>query len=491
MALRVHTRGAMSNLAIQRRRTRSTTKTNASKETDPKASPDTKPDAKKTEPDAITRKPKPDQVRTSREATRNDVRTWQVRKGIDEKLDAKSEKEGFVRDDDGTRVFKGTSKNERYEVTQNEEGALRVKNLDSKKEYWLTSKEAKESVRISTGDGDDRVKIDSSVRADVDVEGGDGNDTIDATNTNGWNRLSGGGGDDRIVGGNNSILEGGDGDNDELVNTSRTYRPPDGIRFHPPGSEEERTQEVEDQQRETVNRSLTSGQFVPFTTSEGQTVDVKVDKTAEGYRYQLDGRTVKVSFDDSFPEADQPDHLAKLIDYHAQTTPYARDVFDEVRFRKKEDPKSNTAAYYSADSRSLTFLTAQNLTEDTFNHEVGHGVAYKASFGDSSVPPGWDDAVSADGNEISGYGTKSFLDRSIIRFEEVERIGEERTGLRADDFAESYAAYAEAKESGPEALAQFESRYPNRARFLKPLFEETSPLRDSPMPVSEDAPIYG
>jgi hypothetical protein len=170
---------------------------------------------------------------------------------------------------------------------------------------------------------------------------------------------------------------------------------------------------------------------------------------------------VDVRFQDGSDPGSQRFALARLIDYHSQSPPYARDALEAVNF---EPTRERVSANFTASNRSMTIFGSNQLNEGNFNHEMGHAVASKAS-GLAGVPEGWQEAVRRDGREVSGYG-KEFS----------EKMGSTLTGKlmswltpgvdRAEDFAEAYSGYLKARESGPEALAEFRRLFPERARVL-------------------------
>lgn len=103
-----------------------------------------------------------------------------------------------------------------------------------------------------------------------------------------------------------------------------------------------------------------------------------------------------------------------------------------------------------------------NLRKGTFNHEMGHLIGraihdrdtdalgdFINIFQQMAAPHDWQDVARRDGKTVSDYA---------------------RTNPD-EDFAEHWAAYVEAREKGPEAVAEFAREYPNRAAFLQAVFE--------------------
>lgn len=276
--------------------------------------------------------------------------------------------------------------------------------------------------------------------------------------------------------------------NNTPASTPRPYVVPDVTEFHPKTDESERSTPVQQRQEQAVKEALTTGQPTSYETSEGKKVQVEVQKTEKGYTYSVDGKKTDVTFDPSYDEAAQQRCLAKVIDYHAQSPKVPEGVVSRVDFLKA-DPNSNLAAQYRGGDQSMAFVGEGNLTEANFDHELGHGVGLKLSGGKSMVPPGWEDAVRADGNEVSGYGKESReameKDGGWSGWIREKWYGKDRVGYKADDFAESYQAYKEATESGPEAMDKFRAKFPARAEFLD---RHAEALRDSPMPEDPSLP---
>jgi len=263
----------------------------------------------------------------------------------------------------------------------------------------------------------------------------------------------------------------------------RPYKLPSVDQQFPDADESERTGTVKRKQDAAVKEALTTGKPTSFETSEGKKVEVSVQKTDAGYSYTLDGKKTDVTFDATYSEASKARCLSKLIDYHAQTPEDVRDAVTRFDF---VDPRSeNLAGQFRSGTKSIAIFGESNLTESTLNHEMGHAVGYKLSGDKSTVPDGWEDAVKGDANEMSGYGKSSYDEKkqSWGGWLREKTLGADRSAVRADDFAESYAAYLEAKESGPEAMRQFSEKYPNRSKFLEKRLEPQ--LVDSPLPSSD------
>lgn len=126
---------------------------------------------------------------------------------------------------------------DRVEIGQRNNGLLDV-SINGQK-YQITLGPGQQ-LGVRSGDGNDVIHAASSVRVDMDVDGGAGNDTI--TTGRGRDRVDGGAGDDRINGGDgrddlfgntgndridggrgNDVIYGGDGDDRLLGGDGRDY----------------------------------------------------------------------------------------------------------------------------------------------------------------------------------------------------------------------------------------------------------------------------
>ena len=125
--------------------------------------------------------------------------------------------EGFRENADGSHTFHGTSGDDHYTVAEAKNGTVTVTNDTTGATYSLTAAEAAQGVTIAAGAGDDRVSLDDSVRTPLKLEGGSGDDRLDASAARGDVQIEGGSGDDTLRGGaGNDAIAGGSGD-DRIV----------------------------------------------------------------------------------------------------------------------------------------------------------------------------------------------------------------------------------------------------------------------------------
>ena len=106
-------------------------------------------------------------------------------------------------------VFTTGAGNDSVQVTQNPNGSL---NFDVNGETYEVELARGQEITIRAGDGDDTIEIDSGVSVNFVIEGGRGDDVINALGS-GDNRIAGGAGNDTVqIGTGNNYVEGGAGD---------------------------------------------------------------------------------------------------------------------------------------------------------------------------------------------------------------------------------------------------------------------------------------
>jgi hypothetical protein len=114
----------------------------------------------------------------------------------------------------------------------------------------------------------------------------------------------------------------------------------------------------------------------------------------------------------------------------------------------------------------------RNIYDDVFHHEFGHLLGQKLSTKGTMWPDGWEDAIKADGQTPTEYAKAS----------------------PAEDFAESWSVYARLKAGKPVyhagtrdvAVADFEAKYPARAKILAAAWE--SETKQPVAPAAAQAP---
>ena len=228
-----------------------------------------------------------------------------------------------------------------------------------------------------------------------------------------------------------------------------------------PADEAQRSKEEARRQELAVGFSIATGRPVPFTNSNGETEKVSVRKSGDDYVITAsDGHELRVHAEEGVSPQELADNLAALTDYYTQVPEHLRDSVDTINLH----PAPYRANYVPGDEPVVN-LGLDDIDEMTFDHEFGHAAgAAVGPVGDSwiervidearnvqGVPNGWEEAAAADGTAPSQYSNENPV----------------------EDFGESWLAYVEARERGPEALAAFEAQYPNRAAILEQVYEGT------------------
>lgn len=215
---------------------------------------------------------------------------------------------------------------------------------------------------------------------------------------------------------------------------------------------EREDQELIAQQEAQIAESLANGgDTVSFTNSNGETEELsvrQVESTGGDVVYELegeDGNIIRV--ESGLSAEDSTVGLARVADYYTQLPDHLRQGVEEIEFHAEPD---DTAAADYSDGRIRFFDGLEHINEEVFNHEVGHAVGDGLDEDSEArlTPEGWEPATESDPDAVSDYSDE---------------------GLE-EDFADSFAAYLEARENGPEALAEFAELYPERYAILEDVY---------------------
>ncbi len=225
-------------------------------------------------------------------------------------------------------------------------------------------------------------------------------------------------------------------------------------------------------QEEAISRAI-AGEPAGFTALDGKPILVQITRQGasksdgpsgprDDYRLAIEGSEFDVRVARNL---DPKEPFAKMVEYFSKVPEHVRPALKSVELETVPNPQdAYWATVYGRDTftsaataggGNITFWNLNenpyNLNEGHFNHEMAHliGSGYSTSKTRHAemVPPGWEDAVKADGNRVSEYA-----------------------GSNAnEDFSETWRYYLEARKS-PEALAAFQEKYPNRTRILEAIF---------------------
>lgn len=233
-------------------------------------------------------------------------------------------------------------------------------------------------------------------------------------------------------------------------------------------------------QQRDVSEALESGEEVSYTNSQGDEVSVAVTEsgsTEDGfttYTVEVDGQPVQVQVEDG---VDPVAAISGTVDAWSHYPPELRGDLHTVRVHEgsdphydPNDPDSVDAAARAADGTISFYHGTQFLNQDVFDHEYGHVIGDATEDRQASpwerfrewvnghevdepseqfIPEGYSDAIEADGNEVSDYGT----------------------GNPTEDWGDFWREYVQAAREGPEALARLEAEHPERFQIAEGVYE--------------------
>lgn len=214
-------------------------------------------------------------------------------------------------------------------------------------------------------------------------------------------------------------------------------------------------QKLFDSQQQAVEEAIKTGEPTAFVNQNGDTVMVEITRLngTGGASYEIkldDGTSFRV--DSEWGTEDTIGGIANVIDW-GTTLDVAEGLesFPEAVQFLAGNKRGTAHAQADQVEDVMTFFGEHNLHRITYNHEqahfIGNALATDQS-GQNVTPDGWQEVL--DNAAADGIGPVSAY---------VTNPGEE--------FAEAVAAYANARDHGPEALADFKAAYPHRAAFLE------------------------
>jgi len=222
--------------------------------------------------------------------------------------------------------------------------------------------------------------------------------------------------------------------------------------------EAQRTPEFIGPQEQAVLAS--GGQPVQFPNSNGQTEALQFSRGADGWSVSdAHNNSILVRGQEGVTEEQLAQATAEIADYWTQQPTHLRGSVSTF-----ELARGHQGADFTNVEGGLITMGHRALDEKSFDHEFGHAIGHaqrpltQVGQTDFGRPPGWDAAMQADGSAPSRYAN------------DTER----------EDFAESWLAYTEAREAGPERLAALKQAYPNRMALIEQLFNGTTPPPQEP-----------
>jgi len=206
-------------------------------------------------------------------------------------------------------------------------------------------------------------------------------------------------------------------------------------------------------QQDAVAEAIRTGETVAFTNSDGKIIGVTIERLPSSdpktVTYQVkmsDGE--KFTVDSQIGTADTIESIANVIEW-GSTSNFAEGISrfpDHINFYS--DPGPAWASFNPTGNTMNFWDGTKYIDEENYYHEVAHRIGYELN-SDRFVPDGYEDvmtAAKADGiTAVSNYANASV----------------------AQDFSESVAAYINARENGPAALAEFKKAYPHRSAYIE------------------------
>jgi hypothetical protein len=212
--------------------------------------------------------------------------------------------------------------------------------------------------------------------------------------------------------------------------------------------EAQRTPQLAQAQEQAVRAA--NGQLVQFTNSNGQTEALRFERGNNAWRVSDAFNNSMIIRGNGITDDQLVQGTAEAADYWSQNPTTVRHSNATLEL-SPGDPR----ARFDDVGGGRIRMGVDGLDEMTFDHEFGHAVGYAAQrYGNSSRPgrpSGWDAAMRADGTSTSVYAN----------------------GNQREDFAESWLAYVEARETSTESYAALQQAYPNRFAILEAMYNGT------------------
>ena len=247
-----------------------------------------------------------------------------------------------------------------------------------------------------------------------------------------------------------NATETNDGDSDYQVPTG------DDAAINSTADEVEIGQVAFDAQQDAIEESIRTGEEVEFVNSVGNSVGVTVTSipgtTTASYSVEVreGSETDTFTVNSEIGTENTIAGIANIVDWGSSLETAGPDVPaypGTVNFRQESDPRRGASASGSINTIDFYDGTA-NLTKTTYIHEMGHIIGYALNDANTEdhrfSPAGWGEVLDGAAGDVSEYRVTS-----------------------AEEFSEALAAYVNAADHGPEALAEFREAFPDRAAYIE------------------------
>jgi hypothetical protein len=187
------------------------------------------------------------------------------------------------------------------------------------------------------------------------------------------------------------------------------------------------------------------------------------------YRVSTANNTVEVEIPQEFNPVDA---LTRAVDYFTQTpAPLLSGLRKLIINRTQYTPIGGYNAPAHGGSGTINFWDGLNhlTNSDTFIHEMGHIIGQSNSPSGTFEPPGWAEAAKKDGNFPSEYASDTVTKSAGQNY--------------AEDFADTWKGYVNARAQGIVSLAGFRSQFPARTAIVAAIFNR-QPRAANPAPDS-------
>ena len=211
-----------------------------------------------------------------------------------------------------------------------------------------------------------------------------------------------------------------------------------------------------DAQQNAIEESIRTGEEVKFVNSTGNTVGVTVTATpgngAASYSVVVrEGReTNTFTVNSEIGTENTMAGIANIVDWGSSLTtknPGVPAYPGTVNFRQESDPEA-AANVYGPDNVMTFFDGTSYINKTTYIHELGHVIGYalhdNGSGDERYSPDGWEEVLDGAAGDVSEY-----------------------TDNAQEQFSEALAAYVNAADHGPEALAEFREAFPDRSAYIE------------------------
>jgi hypothetical protein len=232
---------------------------------------------------------------------------------------------------------------------------------------------------------------------------------------------------------------------------------------------------------EAVGTALESGETGTLTNGNGEQVEFQVEQGKTSPDSGSTAYSVTVG-DDQFtvniPEGEDPNEvIARLTDFYSQQPENVRGAVSTINIEPGRNPSDeywaeeyDTPGFTSAATGgggTITFWNgSQYIQEGVFDHEFGHNIGSAVRQEQDEETGGFGGFLNKIEDFLSGDNRSTNIPRGSSEAARNDSISDYGDNAIAEDFAETWEAYIDAVEGGPEALEEFRTTYPERYALI-------------------------